>query len=186
LESDIEVLRSYYQDRGFVRFDVDSTQVSISPDKREIFIVINVREGERYTVSEVNISGDVDVPEEELRKLISAKKGDVFSRREIVQSTTAMQDRLGQDGFAFADVNVLPNIDDENNEVALNFAIEPGNRVYVRRITFTGQFKTKDSVLRREMRQVEGSRFSPALVNRSRVLGVFCRRLGVWFGWRNG
>ena len=169
LESDIEVLRSYYQDRGFVRFDVDSTQVSISPDKREIFIVINVREGERYTVSEVNISGDVDVPEEELRKLISAKKGDVFSRREIVQSTTAMQDRLGQDGFAFADVNVLPNIDDENNEVALNFAIDPGNRVYVRRITFTGQFKTKDSVLRREMRQVEGSRFSPALVNRSRV-----------------
>ena len=169
LESDIEVLRSYYQDRGFVRFDVDSTQVSISPDKREIFIVINVREGERYTVSDVDITGDVDVPQADLQKLITAKTGDVFSRRNIVQSTTALQDRLGQDGFAFADVNVLPNIDDENKEVSLNFAINPGKRVYVRRITFTGQFKTKDYVLRREMRQLEGSRFSPALVNRSRV-----------------
>ena len=169
LESDIEVLRSYYQDRGFVRFDVDSTQVSISPDKREIFIVINVREGERYTVSDVDITGDVDVPQADLQKLITAKTGDVFSRRNIVQSTTALQDRLGQDGFAFADVNVLPNIDDENKEVSLNFAISPGKRVYVRRITFTGQFKTKDYVLRREMRQLEGSRFSPALVNRSRV-----------------
>jgi len=137
LESDIEVLRSYYQDRGYVRFDIDSTQVSISPDKREIFVV--------------------------------AEPGDVFSRRNIVQSTTALQDRLGQDGFAFADVNVLPNIDDDNKEVSLNFAINPGKRVYVRRITFTGQFKTKDYVLRREMRQLEGSRFSPALVNRSRV-----------------
>ena len=169
LESDIEVLRSYYQDRGFIRFEVDSTQVSISPDKREIFIVINVREGERYTINEIDITGDVDVPEADLRNLVTTSAGDVFSRRNIVQSTTALQDRLGQDGFAFAEVNVIPDIDDENNEVSLNFVVEPGKRVYVRRITFTGHFKTKDYVLRREMRQLEGSRFSPALVNRSRV-----------------
>ncbi len=169
LEADIEVLRSFYQDRGFIRFDVDSTQVSISADKREIFIVINVREGDRYTVSKVDLSGDVDVPEEDLRALVTVNADDVFARRDIVRSTTAIQDRLGQDGFAFAEVNVLPNIDDENQEVELNFVINPGKRVYVRRITFTGQYKTRDYVLRREMRQLEGSRFSPALVNRSRI-----------------
>lgn len=169
LEADIETLRSFYQDRGFVRFEIDSTQVSISPDKREIFIVINVREGERYTVSNIEITGDVDVPKENLRRLMQVDEGDVFARRDIVRSTGAIQDRLGQDGFAFADVNVVPDIDDENKEVALNFVINPGKRVYVRRITFTGQYKTRDYVLRREMRQLEGSRFSPSLVNRSRV-----------------
>jgi len=169
LEADIEILRSFYQDRGFIRFEIDSTQVSISPDKREIFIVINVREGEKYTIDTVDISGDVDVDESELRALLNVSTGDVFSRGNIVQSTSAIQDRLGQDGFAFAEVNVVPNIDDENKTVALNFAINPGKRVYVRRITFTGQFKTRDEVLRREMRQLEGSRFSPALVSRSRV-----------------
>ncbi len=169
LEADIETLRSFYQDRGFIRFEIDSTQVSISPDKREIFIVINVREGERYTVSEVELSGDVDVPTDDLAGLSQVKVGDVFARRDIVRSTGAIQDRLGEDGFAFAEVNVLPDIDDENKEVSLNFVINPGKRVYVRRITFTGQYKTRDYVFRREMRQLEGSRFSPALVNRSRV-----------------
>lgn len=169
LEADIEVLRSFYQDRGFIRFEVDSTQVSISPDKREIFIVINVREGERYTVRNIALSGDVDVPKETLRELVDVDEGDVFARRDIVQSTTAIQDRLGQDGYAFAEVNVIPNIDDQKKEVGLNFVVNPGKRVYVRRITFTGQYKTREYVLRREMRQLEGSRFSPALVSRSRV-----------------
>jgi len=169
LEADIEIIRSYYQDRGFIRFEVDSTQVSISPDKREIFIVINVREGEKYTIDSVTLSGEVDVDESELRSLIQAKAGDVFSRGDIVQSTTAIQNRLGQDGYAFAEVNPVPNIDDDEKTVSLNFAVNPGKRVYVRRITFTGQFKTRDTVLRREMRQLEGSRFSPALVSRSRV-----------------
>jgi len=169
LEADIETLRSFYQDRGFVRFDVDSTQVSISPDKREIFIVINVREGERYSVSNVDLTGDVDVPEDDIRALIQVQEGDVFARRDIIASTGDIQDRLGQDGYAFAEVNVIPNIDDEKKEISLNFVINPGKRVYVRRITFTGQYKTRDYVLRREMRQLEGSRFSPALVSRSRV-----------------
>jgi len=169
LSADIETLRSFYQDRGYIRFDVDSTQVSISPDKRDIFIVVNVREGERYTVSETVLTGDTDVPASELSGLIDVQTGDVFARKDIVESSNAITDRLGQEGFAFAEVDVIPDIDDTANEVALNFSVRPGNRVYVRRILFTGQYKTRDEVLRREMRQLEGSRFSPALVNRSRI-----------------
>ena len=169
LSADIETLRSFYQDRGYIRFDVDSTQVSISPDKRDIFIVINIREGERYTLRETTLSGSFELPEEELRALIDVRPGDVFARKDIVENSNALTDRLGQDGFAFAEVDVLPDIDDESRDVGLNFVVRPGKRVYVRRITFTGQYKTRDEVLRREMRQLEGSRFSPALVNRSRI-----------------
>ena len=169
LAADIETLRSYYQDRGYIRFEVDSTQVSISPDKRDIFIVINIREGERYTLRNVELEGEVDIPAEELRSLITVKEGDVFARKDIVSSSNAINDRLGQDGYAFADVDVLPDINDESRDVGLTFVVTPGKRVYVRRIIFTGQYKTRDEVLRREMRQLEGSRFSPALVNRSRI-----------------
>jgi len=137
LAADIETLRSYYQDRGYIRFEVDSTQVSISPDKRDIFIVINIREGNQYTLGEIDLEGQVDVSRDELLSLIDIQTGDIFARKDIVAVSNAISDRLGQDGFAFAQVDVLPTIDDE--------------------------------VLRREMRQLEGSRFSPALVNRSRI-----------------
>ena len=169
LAADIETLRSYYQDRGFIRFDVDSTQVSISPDKRDIFIVINIREGKRYIVRDVQLSGEYEVPEAELLSRIDVQTGDVFARKDIVRSGNAITDRLGQDGFAFADVEVLPEINDDSRDVGLTFVVKPGKRVYVRRIIFTGQYKTRDEVLRREMRQLEGSRFSPALVSRSRI-----------------
>lgn len=169
LAADIESLRSFYQDRGYIRFEVDSTQVSISPDKRDIFIVINIREGERYALGDIKLDGDVDIESDELRALIKVSEGDVFARKDIVRSSNAINDRLGQDGYAFANVDVLPDIDDESRQVGLTFAIKPGKRVYVRRIIFSGQYKTRDEVLRREMRQLEGSRFSPALVNRSRV-----------------
>ncbi len=169
LAADIETLRSFYQDRGYIRFEIDSTQVSISPDKRDIFIVINIREGELYTLRGIELEGEVDIDQEELRSLISVKAGDVFARKDIVRSSNAINDRLGQDGYAFAKVDVLPDIDDESREIDLTFTFDPGKRVYVRRITFTGQYKTRDEVLRREMRQLEGSRFSPALVNRSRI-----------------
>jgi len=169
LAADIETLRSFYQDRGFIRFEVVSTQVSISPDKRDIFIVININEGDRYTVRDVQLRGQLDVPEEELRGLIDVLEGDVFARKDIVRSSNAISDRLGQDGYAFAEVDVLPDINDESKDVGLTFVVNPGKRVYVRRIIFTGQYKTRDEVLRREMRQFEGSRFSPALVNRSRI-----------------
>ncbi|MFK7890886.1 MAG: outer membrane protein assembly factor BamA [Granulosicoccus sp.] len=169
LAADIETLRSYYQDRGYIRFEVDSTQVSISADKREIFIVINIREGQRYTVGEIRLDGDFEVPVEELQALVRVNEGDVFARKDIVRSSNDINDRLGVDGFAFASVDVIPDINDETRTVDLRFIIDPGKRVYVRRIVFTGQYKTRDEVLRREMRQLEGSRFSPALVNRSRI-----------------
>jgi outer membrane protein insertion porin family len=169
LAADIETLRSYYQDRGFIRFEIDSTQVSISPDKRDIFIVINIREGERFTLRDIKLEGEVDIPNEELKALITVNEGDVFARKDIVRSSNAINDRLGQDGYAFADVDVMPKIDDDARNVGLTFVITPGKRVYVRRVTFSGQYKTRDEVLRREMRQLEGSRFSPALVSRSRV-----------------
>lgn len=169
LAADIETLRSHYQDRGFIRFEVDSTQVSISPDKRDIFIVINIREGERYRLRDIELTGEVDIGTDLLRQRISVSTGDTFSRKDIVSSSNAISDRLGEEGFAFAEVDVIPEIDDDSREVDLRFTVEPGRRVYVRRITFTGQYKTRDEVLRREMRQLEGSRFSPALVNRSRV-----------------
>ncbi|MEE9322107.1 MAG: outer membrane protein assembly factor BamA [Granulosicoccus sp.] len=169
LSGDIETLRSFYQDRGFIRFEVDSTQVSISPDKRDIFIVINIREGEHFTVRDVELSGAVDVPKEELMELIDVQGGDTFARKDIVRSSNAISDRLGQDGYAFAEVDVLPDINDSSRDVGLTFVVKPGKRVYVRRIVFVGQYKTRDEVLRREMRQLEGSRFSPTLVNRSRI-----------------
>ncbi len=169
LAADIETLRSFYQDRGFIRFDIDSTQVSISPDKREIFIVINIREGDRYLLDEIAVEGADDIPREELMSLLEISQGDVFARKDIVKSSTAINDRLGEDGYAFAEVDVLPTIDDTAKNVDLTFAIRPGKRVYVRRIRFVGQYKTRDEVLRREMRQFEGSRFSPSLVNRSRI-----------------
>ena len=169
LSADIETLRSYYQDRGYLKFEVTSTQVSLSEDKREIYIVINIFEGEKHVIRETTIAGNPVVDGDELKRLITLKPGDEFSRKDVVASTSAITDRLGQDGFAFANVNVLPDIDDEEKDVGLTFVIEPGKRVYVRRIYFTGQYKTRDEVLRREMRQFEGSTFSPARVDRSRV-----------------
>jgi len=169
LEADIEALRSFYLDRGYLRFDVESTQVSISADKREIFIVINIVEGEQYTVKKNLLSGETDVVDADLAKLLAVQEGDIFSRKQIARVRSDISDRLGQDGFAFASVEVRPDVDEENKDVILNYVINPGKRVYVRRITFTGQYKTRDDVLRREMRQFEGSRFSPALVNRSRI-----------------
>lgn len=177
LLGDLEKLRSYYLDRGYLHFSIDSTQVSITPDKRDVYISINVTEGEQYTVSEVKISGDLVVPEEDLRKLLSVKSGDIFSRRAIADSSNKLSERLGIDGYAFANVNSVPDIDEENRTIALNFFVAPGHRVYVRRVNITGNTKTRDSVVRREVRQMEGGWLSSPLVERSKIrlqkLGFF-------------
>lgn len=169
LAADIEVLRSYYLDRGYIRFDVVSTQVSLSADKRDIFVTINVDEGDPYVIGDKTISGNVDLDTNELEQLIDLQEGDIFSRKEISRIRSAMSDRLGQDGYAFARVDVVPEIKDDSKTVDLNFLLNPGKRVYVRRIIFSGHYKTRDETMRREMRQLEGSPFSPALVNRSRI-----------------
>jgi len=177
LIGDLETLRSFYLDRGYIHFDIESTQVSISPDKRDVYITININEGDRYKVKEFNISGDLVVPEPELRKLIVLKPGEIFSRQLLVQSTNKINERLGVEGYAFANVNAIPKIDDEKKEVAITFFVDPGKRVYIRRINITGNTKTRDEVIRREIRQMEGGWISTPLINRSKVrlqrLGYF-------------
>lgn len=177
LLGDLESLRSYYLDRGYLHFNVESTQVSITPDKRDVYISINVLEGEQYTLREVKISGDTPVAEEELRKLLTVKAGDIFSRRAIAASSNKLSERLGIDGYAFANVNAVPDINDKDRTIAINFFVNPGNRVYVRRINITGNTKTRDEVVRREVRQMEGGWLSSPLVERSKIrlqkLGYF-------------
>jgi len=177
LTGDLEVLRSYYLNRGYINFNVESTQVSISPDKQDVYITINISEGQQYTLKEVKLAGDSIVPYEELEKLIEIKEGEVFSRQKVIKSTSNIVDRLGVDGYAFANVNPIPRIDEATKQVSLSLFIDPGSRVYVRRINIIGNTKTKDEVIRRELRQMEGGWISTPLVNRSKTrlqrLGFF-------------
>ena len=169
LAGDLEKLRSFYLDRGYLNFNIDSTQVTITPDKQDIYITINIEEGDQYTVGDYQLAGDFVVPEEELKKAIRIKPGEIFSRAQVTKTTAALKDILGAKGYAFAEVDVLPKVDDEKKTLTLVFNIKPGKRVYVRRISFFGNTKTRDEVLRREMRQLEGAWYSTPLVKRSRV-----------------
>ncbi len=177
LLGDLEVLRSFYLDRGYINFDIASTQVNISPDKKDVFIAISLAEGKQYIVKDISIAGKLIVEESELRSLIKLHKGDIFSRRMLVESTNRLTDRLAVDGYAFANVNAVPTVDKENRHISLKFLLEPGNRVYVRRINISGNTKTKDSVIRRELRQMEGGWLSTPHLNRSKIrlqrLGFF-------------
>ncbi|MDP3481758.1 MAG: outer membrane protein assembly factor BamA [Sulfuricella sp.] len=168
LAADIETLRSHYLNRGYLEFNLDSTQVSISPDKQSIYITINITEGQKYTVSDVKLAGEMLVPEEELRKLIKIQPGDVFSREKLTETTKLIGDRLGKDGYAFANVNAVPELNKEKQEAKFTFFVDPGRRVYVRRINVTGNTKTRDEVVRREMRQMEGAWYAADKVTRSR------------------
>ena len=177
LAGDLETLRSYYLDRGYLEFNIDSTQVQISPDKLDIYITVNITEGEKYTVSSVKLAGDLLLPEAELRKLVMLKPGDTFSREKLTETSKKIADRLGDEGFAFANVNAAPELDKKKRQVAFTIFIDPGRRVYVRRINITGNTRTRDEVIRRELRQMESSWYDSAKINRSRVrinrLGYF-------------
>ena len=177
LSGDLETLRSHYLDHGYVNFSIDSTQVSLTPDKKDIYITINITEGEQYTVSGVKLAGELIVPEEELFPLITVQDGGLFSRKDITDSSTKITDRLGSDGYAFANVNSIPDIDEEKKTVGLTFFVDPGKRVYVQRVMFTGNTRTRDEVLRREMRQQEAGWIATPQVERGKVrlqrLGYF-------------
>jgi outer membrane protein insertion porin family len=177
LAADLETLRSYYLDRGYLEFNIDSQQVSITPDKQEIYITINVTEGRKYTVSDIKVAGEKLIPEEEIRKLIQMKPGEVFSRSKLTESTKLISDRLGNDGYAFANINAVPELDKEKQQVAFTFFVDPGRRVYVRRINVTGNSRSRDEVIRREMRQLEGAWYSGEKItlSKSRIdkLGYF-------------
>jgi outer membrane protein insertion porin family len=168
LSADLETLCSYYLDRGYLDFNVESTQVSITPDRKDIYITVNISEGEKYTVSDVRIGGQTLVPGEELEKLLRIKSGDVFSRQRLIESQKAIADRLGNDGYAFANANAVPEVNREKHTVAFTLLVDPGRRVYVRRINVVGNSKTRDEVVRREMRQLEDAYYDASKIQRSR------------------
>ena len=169
LSGDLEKIRSYYQDRGYIDANVESTQVSISPDKQHIYITSNIIEGEQYSIEKIQVTGDLVIEEATLRRLIMTQENDIFSRKKMEQSVENITAILSNIGYAFANVNPIPQIDRENRLVTINYFVDPGKRVYVRQITFVGNSGTKDEVLRREMRQFEGGWFSQAAIDRSKI-----------------
>jgi len=169
LSADLEVIRSFYLDSGYLDFSVESTQVSITSDKKDIYITINISEGAKYKVSDIKLIGAENIlPHAEMRKLIPIQAGDVFSRNKLTESQKNISDRLGDDGYAFANVSAVPELDKIKHEVAFTFVSDPGQRVYVRRINVTGNTKTKDEVIRREFRQMEGAWFATKKIQKSK------------------
>jgi len=168
LNADIETLRSFYMNKGYLEFNVDSTQVSITPDKKDIYITINITEGEKYTISEVKLAGETLVPEDELRQLIQVQAGDTFSREKVTQTSKSISDRLSNDGYAFSNVNPVPEINKEKHTAAFTFFVDPGKRVYVRRINVVGNTRTRDEVIRREVRQLESAWYASNKIDRSK------------------
>lgn len=177
LSGDLEALRSYYLDRGYIEFNIESTQVSISPDKQDIYITINISEGDQYQVSGVKLAGELLLPEAELLKLVSIKPGTLFSREQVTETTKAISERLSNDGYAFANVNAAPEIDKAKKQVAFTLFVDPGRRVYVRRVQVQGNTRTRDEVIRREVRQMEAAWYDGERINKSRArvdkLGYF-------------
>ncbi len=169
LSADLETLRSFYLDRGFLEFNIDSTQVSISPDKKDIFITVSLSEGDRYLVSSVKLAGELILPEDEFREAMKLKPGDIFSRATLNDSIKEISNKLSAKGYAFANVNAAPELDKEKRQVAFTVFVDPGKRTYVRRINVTGNTKTRDEVIRQEMRQMEGAWYDDERVKLSRA-----------------
>ncbi|MEA1988928.1 MAG: outer membrane protein assembly factor BamA [Pseudomonadota bacterium] len=168
MEADIETIKSYYLDRGYAEFKIRSSQVSISADKTKVFTTINMTEGAQYTISGIQYLGELIVDKKELEALTVFKKGDVFSRSAVISAVNAIRDRLSEEGYAFAEVTPDTLLDRENRTIALNFKVEPKKRVYIRRVEVEGNTRTRDYVVRREMRQLESAPYSLKMVRQSK------------------
>lgn len=168
LTGDIETLRSFYLNRGYLEMVVESTQVSISPDKKDIYITVNINEGDKFTVSNVKLEGEMLGREQELKSLVTLNPGDVYSGEKLADSVKKISERMGNFGYAFANVNANPEINREKKEVSFTILIDPGKRVYVRHINIAGNTKTRDEVIRREFRQFEDSWYDGAKIKLSR------------------
>ncbi len=179
LKGDLETLNSYYLDRGYLRFNTDSIQVSISPDRKSVYITVNVTEGDKYTVSGAELSGDLVIPEDDLKRFILVREGQVFSQALVTSTEEFLVKRLGNEGYNFAKVRGIPEVDEDAGTVALKFFIDPGKRTYVRRISFEGNERTADEVLRREMRQMEAA---PASADKIELSRIRLERLGYFKG----
>ncbi|WP_321917124.1 outer membrane protein assembly factor BamA [Paraburkholderia sp. J11-2] len=177
LTGDLENIRSYYLDRGYLEFNIDATQVSLSTDRKEMYLTISIHEGEPYTISGLKFSGNLLDREAELKRLVAIKPGERFSAQKLKDTTKRMVDKLGEYGYAFATVNALPEIDQKHHTVVLTLQVDPGRRVYVRHVNITGNTRTRDEVVRREMRQFEGAWFDSnrLMLSKDRVnrLGYF-------------
>jgi outer membrane protein insertion porin family len=169
VSGDLETLRSFYQNQGFLDFNITSNQVSISPEKDGIFLTVNVDEGERYTVSSFVLNGQLIVPEDELLPYVFIAPGRTYSRRDVDNTVEFISDRLAEEGYSYAEVVPVPDVNRDENTIAFSINIKPGRRVYVRRIDVVGNTLTNDEVIRRELRQTEGGAFSPSRVNRSKI-----------------
>ena len=168
LAGDIEAIRSFYLNRGYLEMQIDSTQVSISPDKKDIFITININEGKKYKVTSVKLDGEMLGREQELSALVSLKAGDAYSGERMTESTKKISERMGVFGYAFANVNAVPDINREKAEVAFTIFIDPGKRIYVRNINIGGNNRTRDAVIRREFRQLESAWYDGDRIRLSR------------------
>lgn len=177
LTGDLDTLTSYYLDRGYVQFGIDSTQVSVTPDRESVYITVNLLEGEQYHVGEVDLSGDLVIAEQQLRPYILVKEGQIFSQALVTSTEEWLTKRLGNEGYNFAKIEGIPDLNEEEKTVSIKFFIDPGKRTYVRRVNFEGNTRTADEVLRREMRQMESAPASSAAIEQSRVrlerLGYF-------------
>ena len=177
LTGDLENLRSFYLDRGYINFKINSTQVSITPDKKDIYVTVNIEEGQVYTIGDIRLAGDLVLPKEEFFPMIHLIRGEVFSRKDVTGSADRITGLLSDNGYAFSNVNGIPEIDEEKKQVVITYFVDPGKRVFVRRVNISGNSHTRDEVLRREMRQMESGWFSGEQVRRSRArlqrLGYF-------------
>ncbi|MBY0544607.1 MAG: outer membrane protein assembly factor BamA [Gammaproteobacteria bacterium] len=177
LDGDLESLKSFYMNKGYIEFKVNSTEVTMTPDKKYVYIVVNITEGPKYTISGFKLQGNLLYPEADLNKLVTLKPGQTFSRAVVTQNAQALITYYGNYGYAFAKVQPVPQIDSVNHQVMMNFMIDPGKKVYVRQINFVGNTKTEDQVLRREMRQQEGALVSSSNIQESErrlnMLGYF-------------
>ena len=169
LSGDLERLESWYLDRGYLKFSIDSTQVSINPDRDTVFITVNINEGEVYTVNKVELAGELILPEEQMRALIIMREGLTYSQALMTKTKEFLTKRLGAEGYTFAEVEAYPEVNDEDQTAKVTFFVNPGKRAYVRRIEFRGNTKTDDQVLRREMRQLEAASASTELIEHSKV-----------------
>ncbi len=177
LKGDIETLESFYRDRGYLKFSIESSQISLSRDKKSIFITFNVNEGKKYTINDVDVVGDIPFDEEVYKEIVGSLKDTTYSQAQITSIEEFFTNVLGNRGYAFAEVTGNPEINEETNEVKLIFAVQPGNRTYTRKILFTGNNVTQDHVLRREMRQFEGAWSSDNAIEAGKIrlerLGYF-------------
>jgi len=168
LTADLESIRSYYLNRGYLEFVIESTQVSITPDKKGVYLTISIREGKKFTVKNISLAGDALGKDAELMQLVVLRPGDTFSSALLTESTKAIAEILGSYGYAFATINPQPDIRRELAEVDLTLVIDPGRRIYVRQVNISGNAKTRDIVIRREMRQFESSWFDSDKVDLSK------------------